>query len=181
MATTAKGTPYVESSDLVADYPTVSLALAEHIDDFGGKVLQVVRATDTTDRTTTSGSYTDVTGMSVTITPKKNDSAVIILAVFNHTSTSTSSNSDMTARYRITDSSNNAISGAEDLFIVGSSTTFTGTATLGQSCTLVAYATPATLSAVTYKLRFHVAVITNTAAVKNALATGQMYAIEVSA
>lgn len=32
MATTAGGTPYVESSDLVADYPTTSLSLAEHID-----------------------------------------------------------------------------------------------------------------------------------------------------
>lgn len=33
MATTSKGTPYVESSDLVSGYPTVSLNLAEHIDD----------------------------------------------------------------------------------------------------------------------------------------------------
>ena len=33
MATTAGGTPYVESSDLVANYPAVSLALAEHIDE----------------------------------------------------------------------------------------------------------------------------------------------------
>jgi hypothetical protein len=40
MALTPGGTPYVESSDLVADYPTVSLALAEHIDTLrGGMVL----------------------------------------------------------------------------------------------------------------------------------------------
>jgi hypothetical protein len=32
MATTAGGTPYVESSDLVANYPAISLDLAEHID-----------------------------------------------------------------------------------------------------------------------------------------------------
>jgi len=32
MATTADGTPYVESSDLVANYPGLSLALANHID-----------------------------------------------------------------------------------------------------------------------------------------------------
>jgi hypothetical protein len=32
MATTADGTPYVESSDLVANYPAVSLALANQID-----------------------------------------------------------------------------------------------------------------------------------------------------
>lgn len=33
MATTSKGTPYVEAADLVSGYPTVSLNLAEHIDD----------------------------------------------------------------------------------------------------------------------------------------------------
>jgi hypothetical protein len=33
MALTPGGTPYVESSDLVANYPATSLALAEHIDD----------------------------------------------------------------------------------------------------------------------------------------------------
>ena len=38
MATTAAGTPYVESSDLVANYPGVSLALANHIDTVGGLV-----------------------------------------------------------------------------------------------------------------------------------------------
>jgi hypothetical protein len=32
MATTPEGTPYVESSDLVANYPAVSLALAEKVD-----------------------------------------------------------------------------------------------------------------------------------------------------
>jgi len=39
MAVTAKGTPYVESSDLVANYPGVSLALANHIDSRVGLVL----------------------------------------------------------------------------------------------------------------------------------------------
>jgi hypothetical protein len=33
MPTTAKGTPYVVSTDLVANYPTVSSDLADHIDD----------------------------------------------------------------------------------------------------------------------------------------------------
>jgi len=41
MATTAAGTPYVEASDLVAGYPAVSLALANHIDTLG-KVVQMV-------------------------------------------------------------------------------------------------------------------------------------------
>ncbi len=41
----------------------------------GGKVLQVVRETDSSLRTTNSTSFVDVAGMSVTITPQKSDSA----------------------------------------------------------------------------------------------------------
>ncbi len=114
MAVTPVGNPYVESSDLVANYPGASEALAERIDIVGvnpfaddaarttalptptegamssladtdkvyrydgaawqaiagGKILQVVRATDSTSRSTTSTSFVDVTGMTVTITPQ---------------------------------------------------------------------------------------------------------------
>ena len=78
MATTAKGTPYVESSDLVANYPAVSLALAEHIDDIGGKVLQVVEATYSTQTSTTSTSYV-TTGLSATITPATISNKILII------------------------------------------------------------------------------------------------------
>jgi len=78
MATTAKGTPYVESSDLVADYPSVSLALAEHIDDFGGKVLQVVYGSTSTVVSTTSSTFSD-TGLTATITPSASTSEILIL------------------------------------------------------------------------------------------------------
>ena len=77
MATTAAGTPYVESSDLVANYPGVSLALANHIDGLG-KVLQVVQSTTTTAVTTTSGSYV-TTGLTGTITPSSTSSKVLIM------------------------------------------------------------------------------------------------------
>ena len=101
MATTANGTPYVESSDLVANYPAVSLALAEHIDDLPSTILQVVRATDTTNRTTTSSSYVDVTGMTVTITPNSDTSNVMILAIFAG-SASNPSSTTLQAFYQIT-------------------------------------------------------------------------------
>jgi hypothetical protein len=165
MATTAKGTPYVESSDLVADYPTVSLALAEHIDDFGGKVLQVVRATDATDRTITSSSLVDISGLTVTITPQKNTSAVILIStlqVFTGTGL---------ARLTIADSANNPISGAQDA--LQSSTN------IYYYTTLVAYATPATTSAVTYKVRGRTAA--GTLSIFGTNSASQMYAIEVSA
>jgi hypothetical protein len=61
MAVTPAGTPYVESSDNVADYPGVSLALANHIDTLG-KVLQVVNV--------------QTTGVATGTTPIPNDDTI---------------------------------------------------------------------------------------------------------
>ena len=77
MATTAAGTPYVESSDLVANYPGVSLALANHIDTIG-KVLQVVSATHATAATTSSSTFSD-TGLTATITPSLTSSKILVM------------------------------------------------------------------------------------------------------
>jgi hypothetical protein len=168
MATTAKGTPYVESSDLVADYPTVSLALAEHIDDFGGKVLQVVRATDTTDRTTTSATFVDAS-ISVTITPQKSTSAIVFIYIVNITNTVSSA-----ASFQITDSANNPVSGAENM---------SDTISVGghqNVSTIIGYATPAVITAVTYKVRFNRGG-GGTLTLQNSKNTAQLYAIEVSA
>jgi hypothetical protein len=172
MALTPGGTPYVESSDLVADYPTVSLALAEHIDDLPAKVLQVVRATDATTRTTTSTSFVDAS-ISVTITPQKNDSAILLIwtVTLAHTDTA-----DF-ARLSITDSSNNAISGAEGSFLGSSNIT---NHRINAQQTMIAYSTPATTSPTTYKGRFRVNA-SGTASLVNATNTGQLYAFEVSA
>ena len=135
----------------------------------GGKVLQVVRATDTTARSTTSASYVDAS-ISVTITPVKSTSAILILwkARFQPAS-------NQNSRLQITDSSNNPISGAEELlFQFGNSTV----PILEQ--TLIGYATPATTSAVTYKGRFNITG-GGTLTINNNSMTGQMFAIEVSA
>jgi hypothetical protein len=78
MATTANGTPYVEASDLVAAYPAVSLALAEHIDDNTGKVLSVNSVTSGSIFSTSSTSFVDVTTMSITLTPKSATSTFIL-------------------------------------------------------------------------------------------------------
>ncbi|HEY7824430.1 MAG TPA: hypothetical protein VIG24_16430, partial [Acidimicrobiia bacterium] len=62
---------------------------ASKLDLAGGKILQIVRATDSTVRSTTSTSYVDVTGMSVTITPQINTSAILLVgAVYMRTKTS---------------------------------------------------------------------------------------------
>ena len=135
----------------------------------GGKILQVVRATDTTTRTTTSTSYVDAS-ISVTITPTKSDSAVLLVWNANRRA----GNNDFIFS-TITDNSNNPISGAENCYVGvsnGSDVQMTNT--------IIAYATPATTSAVTYKGRFK----SNSGAMaqlQNAPQTGQLFALEISA
>lgn len=146
----------------------------------GGKILQIVRATDSTDRTTTSISMVDVTGMSVTITPQKSDSALFIFSVCRAENRS----SLTTATYglaQITDSGNNAISGAELVVFGNNGYTASGTRTNDAHLIMWGYATPATTSAVTYKVRFRSDTGNNTVSMLNSIVTGQMYAIEVSA
>jgi hypothetical protein len=145
----------------------------------GGKILQVVRATDATNRTTTSTTYVDVTGMSVTITPQKSTSAILLLLAAQFV-TENNTNDELRGYAQITDSSNNTISGAEELAVgpVG----FAGNTlnVMSGSLVIFAYATPATTSAVTYKVRFK-GISPNSVQFKNATSTGQLYAIEVSA
>ena len=129
MATTAVGNPYVESSDLVANYPGVSETLAERLDVVGvnpfadaaarttaipsptegqmsslsdtdsverydgsawvavgaagGKILQVVQATTTTDTTINTTTYTDTT-LTATITPTLATSKVLVMVNQNY-------------------------------------------------------------------------------------------------
>jgi hypothetical protein len=211
MALTPEGTPYVESTDLVANYPAASLSLANRVDlvgvlpfatsaarataiptptdgqftylqdtnstefyngtafeALGGKLLQVVRATDATSRSTSSTSYVDAS-LSVTITPKKSTSVLYLF----HTAELFGGSTD-TAFTQITDSSNVALSGAEA----------TGVYTGGQrriGKTVIGYVAPGTTSAVTYKVRFRTDNAATTAQLLNAQCTGQLIAIEVGA
>ena len=147
-----------------------------------GKVLQVVRATDGTTRSTTSTSFVDVTGMSVTITPQKSTSAILIIATG---SVRTFSNTDnLQAYFSITDSSNNAISGAENIGHGSVDLTGAGTRAFRSGLKIIAYSTPATTSAVIYKLRFASASASTTLEIGNPGGvnnTSQLFAIEVSA
>ena len=52
-----------------------------------GKVLQVVQAVATTAFSTTSGSLTDITGMSASITPSSSSNKILISTVIPHAST----------------------------------------------------------------------------------------------
>lgn len=214
MANTLPGTPYVESSDLVANYPAVSESLAERVDlvgilpfatstargtalptptdgqytylqdtnstefwngsaweTLGGKILQVVRATDTTDRSTTSTSFTD-SGLSVTITPKKSTSAILLISVFGATKTGADG-----VRFILTDNSNNAISGTDP---IGGAIYSSNSMSFSSMQTLIGYATPSTTLAVTYKLRF-ASSLGGAAELFNGTIRSQLFAIEVAA
>ena len=153
-----------------AGSPAVELTAAGGLWLGGGKILQVVRATPTGGTfSTTSTSFTDVSGFSVSITPQKNTSVVLIyLSAYLDLPT----NSYM--KLQITDASNNAISGAQTMAFGGASHSGTVVWVSG-----IGYATPATTSSVTYKTRFKVNA--GTGQIDNTSATAQLIAIEVSA
>jgi hypothetical protein len=142
-------------------------ALGSKLPIAGGKILQIVRATDSTNRSTTSTTFVDAS-ISVTITPQKNDSAIIVLW-----SLSLLPATNSFVRFQITDSSNNALSGAE-LARLGHTS---GAARA--PAVIVGYSTPATINATTYKGRFNAEA--GTAEIGNSGLTGQLFAIEVSA
>ena len=134
----------------------------------GGKILQVVRATDTTNRTTTSTSFVDA-NISVTITPTSATSTILVMWLYQALN---AAGSDAFIG-QITDSSNVALSGAESLY-VGSVTVRVLT-----SVTAIGYSSPATTSATTYKARFR-SESGGTQNLRNALQTGQLFAFEVA-
>ena len=135
----------------------------------GGKILQIVRATDATNRDTTSASFVDA-NISVTITPQKNTSAVLLIWQLRALRPDSAY-----IRLQLSDSSNNAVSGTSES-IYGTSTTLS---TAAVTLTIIGYATPATLSPTTFKGRFNSS--SGTATIQNASQLGQLYAIEVSA
>jgi len=76
--------PYVAGTDLVSDWPTDSLALANAIDAgldaaYVGIGTNVVQAVKTNTFTLNSSTFADVTGLSVAITPTTNTAKVLIL------------------------------------------------------------------------------------------------------
>jgi hypothetical protein len=118
--------------------------------------------------------------MSVTITPKSATSSIIIEAFFGANVQSTTTGS-RTGSYKLTDSSNNGISGAENIEF-GFINSTSGIAYLKYGfLSLRAYVTTGSTSAVTYKLRFSAVASNVTTSVRNDASTGQMFATEVSA
>jgi hypothetical protein len=102
--------PYAEPADLVRDWPALSEDVADavaaglDVAAAASKVRQIVSAEKTDTQTTTSSSFTDVTGLSVSITPIANTSVILVRAVI-FTATSDSANQDQ-GQFIIADASN---------------------------------------------------------------------------
>jgi len=140
-----------------------------------GKVLQVVRATDTTQRIVTSTSFVDVTGVSVTITPQVATSNLLVIAVGYALASNPSG--DSRVRFQITDSSNTALSGAQTMGI-GLSSGYTGL--VNGNLNLWGWVAAGDTTARTYKLRFNVP-SGSTGYLNGNDNTSQLFAIEVAA
>jgi len=119
----------------------------------GGKVLQVVSTVKTDTFSSTSTSFTDVTGMSVAITPSASNSKVLIIATLNVGNDT----DDRWSAYRLLRGSTGISIGDDD----GSKTrasagsvrqTATGSQNLVSNMSISFLDSPSTTSATTYKL-----------------------------
>jgi len=167
---------YVE---LAAPAAAGSTSLTLPLSNFG-KLLQIVRASDTSQRSTSSTTYADITGMTVTITPKESTSAILIIATGSF-DVRNATNTTMTAVVQMTDSANTAVSGAEAVGLGTVNLSRTNTGVYQTSLFLMGYATPGSTAAKTYKLRWKVEDSNAAALLYNQITTGQMFAIEIAA
>lgn len=161
----------LDSSGNVSVYGVgdVATALAAKAATSAIKIKQIVRATDTNVRQTTSGTFVD-SGLSVTITPTSASNSILLISVTHVEPNGT----DPYGGLQITTSANVAVSGAESAYFG-----FAGGTSIDTMAVLFGYASPATTSAVTYKLRYRVVQGTDFY-IRNQITTGQLYAIEVA-
>jgi hypothetical protein len=150
--------PYPVPSDLVKDGADAIKDLAEAVADglprgLGTNVVQTVK-TDTF--TTTSASFVDITGMSVTITPSTNTSKVLVVATMVNARGGTGGTS---VRINLVRNSTNIAQPASGSAAATLNSRFLETAT-NYPATVVFLDSPATTSAVTYKLQVAVSVNT---------------------
>jgi len=159
-----------DGTDWVNQVPATPDALTR-ADLPAGSVLQVVRATDATGRTTTSNTFTDA-GLSVSITPTSSTSAiqVVHLAQVNLSRPS----GQAFGFLRIVTAAGIAISGAE-------TQTFAVFSSFQIPSYVAGWHLPGSTDSVTYKVQFRVGGSTGEEmSFVNSSRTGQLFAIEVA-
>jgi len=122
--------------------------------DTGGKILQVISTTKTDSFTTTSTSYTYITGFSAAITPSSSSSKVYVIVHVNSAATT------RYASFRLVRGSTNIavgtdITGSQEAvtFTAGSNTSNSYDNLILRNQSMAILDTPSTTSATTYKLQ----------------------------
>jgi hypothetical protein len=113
-------------------------------------VLQVVSTIKTDAFSTTSTSYTDITGLSVTITPRFNNSKVLIIASLNVGSTGAS---PITGLNLLRDSTAIYLGDAAGSRTRGSAAPRISSDSDTEETSIIFFDSPSTVSAVTYKIQ----------------------------
>jgi len=111
-----------------------------------GNVIQVISATITDKLSTTSTSYVDVTGLTVSITPSRSSNKILILGSVNYSVSLTTQNTFI----RLVRDGLSIGNGADDICFGGRMGTTAGV----QTGSINYYDSPATTSTVVYKFQF---------------------------
>lgn len=153
MATTTPifGWPVPTSTDYVKDGATAIEALGDAIDaTVAGGVLQIVSTTKTDTFSTTSTSFTDITGVSLSITPKSINSKILLIVSLM----SSGSGAGSEQSYQL-------VRGSTAIGIGVGGTTVNATAGAAtsdlNSISMTFRDSPATTSATTYKIQGRIA------------------------
>jgi len=170
--------PFVAPTDNPRLFPAAdeaqALAIAAGL-SAAGYVKQVVFATDSTNRTTTSASLVSAT-ISVTITPELDDSEIIV--IWTGSSSAVRSGTTGFLSYELGISDGSPVTGAEKVTF-GAFAGSTTTRTEFHGFTLVGRRTVTSLTPITFTGQFARVDSDITVTLRNATSTGVMIAIEV--
>ena len=141
----------IVDADMLAANAVTAGKLASGV---GGKILQVVSTTKTDSFTSTSTSYTDITGLSASITPSSSSSKIYVVVHVNSAATT------RYASFRLLRGSTNIavgtdITGSQEAatFTAGSNTSNSYDNLVLRNQSMAILDTPSTTSATTYKLQ----------------------------
>jgi hypothetical protein len=116
-----------------------------------GHVLQVVQTTKTDNFTTTSTSFIDVTGLSVSITPSSTSSKILVI-----TDISVGSSLNGYSIYNLVKDSTNLYQGTDTKTYVGSHIEYSNSSSHMGTLNMCYLDSPATTSSTTYKIQMRV-------------------------
>jgi hypothetical protein len=141
-------------------------------------IYQVVRSGLTTTRSTSSTDWVDVTGATVSITPKFNTSKILLVLSGILTVTNVIQQDNIFANIRIVTSAGGSVSGAELSSFSMSNLVAGSIPSFNTQAILIGWATPNTTSTVTYKVQFK-ASPSVTISLSGGNAATQLFAMEI--